>query len=174
MRRINIILVAMAGWSLLASVGWAQDTNAPLTNIEAFEAQTGTVIVKGSVLVGTVSTQAGTMSVRAKESIEPDSGRKEYGIAVELKEGGRPEDTTMIDYDELDSFQNGIDYISKANHTLTTLPDYDVVYTTGGGLRLAVYTSHKRPGAIQVALQSGRGSHERVLLSSDSWPGSRT
>ena len=167
MRRGNIVLGLIVGCWLLPNSGRAQDTNAPLTNIEAFEAQTGTVIVKGSVLVGTVSTQTGTVSVRAKESIEPDSGRKEYGIAVELKEGGRPEDTTMVDYDELDSFQNGIDYISKANHTMTTLPDYDVIYTTGGGLRLAVYTSHKRPGAIQVALQSDRASHERVLLSSD-------
>jgi len=74
----------------------------PLEKVEVFDAQTGTVIVKGSVLIGTVSAESGTVSVRAKESIEPGSGRKEYGMAVELKEGSRPEDTTMVDYDELD------------------------------------------------------------------------
>jgi hypothetical protein len=167
MRKTAIVLVMMIGGSLLEGFARAQETNAPLTNIEIFDAQTGTVIVKGSVLIGTVSAQSGTVSVRAKESIEPGLGAKEYGIAIELKEGSRPEVTTMVDYDELDSFLNGIDYISKANHTVTSLPDYDVVYTTGGGLRLLVYTSRKRAGAIQVVLQSGRASRDRVQLSSD-------
>lgn len=73
----------------------------------------------------------------------------------------------MVDYDEMDSLLNGIDYISKVNHTVTSLPDYDVVYATGGGLHLTVYTSQKRPGAIQVAVQSNRANRDRVLLSSD-------
>src|SRR5271169_537695 len=95
MRKISIVLMAVAGWSLVAGTGWAQDTNAPLTKIEMFEYQTGTIIVRGNMLVGTMSTQTGTVSVRAKESVEPGLGAKEYGIAVGLQEGGRPEDTTM-------------------------------------------------------------------------------
>jgi hypothetical protein len=48
---------------------------------------------------------------------------------------------------------------------VTSLPDYDVVYATGDGLHLAVYTSQKRPGAIQIVVQSSRVN--RVLLSPD-------
>jgi hypothetical protein len=167
MRKINIVLIMIVGCSLVAGFARAQDTNAPLTNIEIFEYQTGTIIIRGSMLVGTVSAQTGTVSVRAKESTEPGSGRKEYGIAVGLQEGGRPEDTTMIDYGELDSFLSGIDYISKGNHSMTPLPDYDVGYTTKGWLRLVAYTSHKRPGTMEIALQSGHSSRNRVLLSTD-------
>jgi hypothetical protein len=167
MRGINVVLLVIVGGSLVAGTVWAQDTNAPLTKIEIFEARTGTVIVRGSVLIGTMSAQTGTVSVRAKESSEPGSGRKAYGIAVGLQEGGRPEDTTMVDYDELDSFLSGIDYISKANPSMTPLPEYDVGYTTAGWLRLVVYTSIKRPGTTQTALQSGHASRTRILLSSD-------
>jgi hypothetical protein len=167
MRRISIVLVAIAGWSLLAGVARAQDTNVPLTKIEMFEYQTGSIIVRGSMLVGTMSAQTGTVSVRAKESAEPGLGAKEYGIAVGLQEGGRPEDTTMVDHDELDSFLSGIDYIRKANPSMTPLPDYDVGYTTRGWLRLVVYTSIKRPGTTQIALQSGHSNRSRILLSSD-------
>ena len=167
MRRINIALVMIVGGSLVAGFARAQDTNPPLTKIEIFENRTGTVIVRGSVLIDTMSADQGTVSVRAKESVEPGSGRKVYGIAVDLQEGGRPEDTTMVDYDELESFLNGIDYISKANHTMTSLPDYDVGYTTAGWLRLVIYTSVNRPGTTQIALQSHHTNWNRILLSSD-------
>src|SRR6266850_6803850 len=136
MRGINVIFMVILAGSLVAGRARAQDTNPPLTKIEIFEAQTGTVIVRGSVLVGTMSAQTGTVSVRAKESVEPGLGAKEYGIAVGLQEGGRPEDTTVVDYDELDSFLNGIGYIGKANHSMTPLPEYDVSYTTASWLRL--------------------------------------
>ena len=167
MRGMNLIFLVIITGSLAAGSTRAQDTNAPLTKIEIFEARTGTTIVRGSVLIGTVSAQTGTVSVRAKESIEPGLGAKEYGIAVGLQEGGRPEDTTMVDYDELASFLNGIDYIRKANHSMTPLPDYDVGYTTAGWLRLVVYTSTKRPGTTQIALQSRHTNWSRILLSED-------
>ena len=167
MREINTLLLVILGGALAAGTVRAQDTNPPLTKIEIFEYQTGTVIVRGSVLIGTMSAQTGTVSVRAKESIEPGLGAKEYGVAVGLQEGSRPEDTTVIDYDELDSLLNGIDSISKANHSMTPLPEYDVGYTTGGWLRLVVYTSTKRPGTTQIALQSGHASRARILLSDD-------
>lgn len=167
MHRLNFILAAVVGWWLLASTTRAQDSNAPLTNLEVFEAQTGIVIVRGTALIGTISVEAGTVSVRCKESTEPGSGRKEYGLAVDLKEGNRLEDTTIIDYDELDSFLNGLDYLSKANHSVTSLSNFDVLYRTAGGLRVDVYTSGKRSGAVQVALQSSHVGRARVLLSMD-------
>src|SRR5579871_3124976 len=142
MRTSSLLVSAIVG-CIFASVinSRAQDTNVPLTNIEAFEAQTGTVIVKVSVLIGTVSGDTGTVSVRCKESTLPGSGQKEYGVAIELKEGSHPEDTTFIDYDELNSFLAGVDYLSKANHAITSLPNFDVLYRTGGGLRVDMFTS---------------------------------
>ena len=167
MRKTKMMIAVFVVGALWVGGALAQDTNAPLTKIEIFEARTGTVIVRGSVLIGTMSAQTGTVSVRAKESVEPGLGSKAYGIAVGLQEGGRPEDTTMVDYDELDSFLNGIDYIRKANPSMTPLPEYDVGYTTAGWLRLVFYTSIKHPGTTQIALQSGHASRTRIALSSD-------
>jgi hypothetical protein len=97
------------------------------------------------------------------------AGQRAEGIwiAVGLQEGGRIEDATMVDYDELDSFLSGIDYISKANPSMTPLPEYDMGYTTAGWLRLVVYTSIKRPGTTQTALQSGHANRTRIVLSLD-------
>jgi hypothetical protein len=167
MRRIPIVLTAVVGWLVLAGDLWAQDTNAPRTNLEAFEAQTGTVIVRGSAVIGTIEGQNGTVSVRCKESVEPGVGAKAYGIAVELTEGNHIEDVTTVDYEELDSFLSGLDALGKANHTVTSLPNFDVLYTTGGGLRIDVYTSNKRSGAIQAVLRSSRVNPTRVLLTTE-------
>jgi len=167
MRRITIVLTAFVAWLALAGNLRAQDTNAPRTNLEAFEAQTGTVIVRGSALIGRIEGQTGTVSVRCKESTESVSGRKEHGIAIELKEGNHPADVTTIDYEELDTFLSGLDKLGKASHAVTSLADFDVLYTTGGGLRVDAYTSNKRSGAIQAALQSSRSNRVRVLLTVD-------
>ena len=101
-----------------------------MTKIEILEAQTGVVIVRGSVLIDTMSGQNGTVSVTAKESLAPAGKWKVYGIEVDLTEDGRRADATVVDYDELGSFLNAIESMQPI--TITTLPDYDVGYTTVG------------------------------------------
>jgi len=175
MRRINIGFVMIVGGSLVAGFARAQDTNPPLTKIEIFENRTGTVIVRAACSSIRCRRTRGRFPVRAKESVEPGSGRKVYGIAVDLQEGGRPEDTTMVDYDELDSFLNGIDYISKANHTMTSLPDYDVGLYNG---RLAATRYlHQRQPARHDTNRSAEPSHQLesdIAFVGTSWPRFRT
>jgi len=189
MHRFNITTAVAVGWSVLSVAALAQDatapetepetlqsqtasvivldTNAPKTEMEAFEAQTGTVIIKGASQVGSVLGQTGAVSVRSKESKDASSGRKVYGIAVGLSENSRPEDTMIIDYNELDSLLNGIDYILKLNRTVTALPSFSAAYTTKGGLRIAAFSSNNRPGTIQAVLQSSHRIRSRVLLAPD-------
>ena len=164
MRTCRIILLAVVAGALGAGSTRAQETNAPLTNLEAFETQTGTVIVKGNALIGTITAPTGIVSVRCKESTETSSGRKEYGIAVGLKEGEHLEDTTLIDYDEFDSLLSGLNYLCKVDHAVTSLPNFDAVYNTGGGLHIAVFNSTRRAGTILASLESGRVTTNRVLL----------
>ena len=157
MRRIDFILRMAVGWFLLAGVARGQeallpesepqsfqaqgatfvivDTNAPPTKLEAFEAQTGTVIIKGINPIGSVFAQNGTVTVRSKESKDAGTGRRLYGLAIGLKEGNQPEDITLIDYDELDSLLDGIDYIFKVNRTVSAMPGFSVVYATKAGFR---------------------------------------
>jgi len=169
MRAFTFLLIAAAGWPLLTIASRAQGitiiTNAPKTRIEAFEAQTGTVIIKASGQTGTIALQAGVVSVICKESTDVTTGRKEYGIAVEVMENNRPKDTTIIDYDEIDPLLNAIGYIGKVNYTVTSLPGFDAVYTTRGGLRIATYSSRKRVGTLGTSLQSSTVNKVRVSLS---------
>src|SRR5437879_262429 len=136
MQKLKLIGLVTVVCSLLLAVARAQETNAPLTILEAFEGQTGTVIIKGSAQIGSVSGQSGMVSVNCKESKDAGTGRKEWGIAIVRKEGEAPEDTIIIDYEELDSFLSGVDYISKVDYTVTPLPSFDAVYITRGGLRI--------------------------------------
>ena len=164
-RKCSLILVVAAGWTVLSGTLLADDTNAPKTKLEAFEAQIGVTIVKGSVLIGSVNAQNGVVSIRCKESKDADTDRKESGLAIEVREGEVQADTTVIDYDELDAFLNAIDYVSKVDYRVTTLPSFDVVYTTKGGLKIAAYSSTRSPGTIQAALHSNHTTNTRVLLS---------
>src|SRR5882762_1878968 len=76
--RFLLLLGALA--CLLPDIGRAHDTNPPLTRLEAFEAQTGTVIIKGTGQIGVLSANTATVSVRCRESIDFRTGRREYGV----------------------------------------------------------------------------------------------
>src|SRR5476649_124774 len=145
------VLIAAFSFTLAAT---AQDaTNAPKTEIENFEMQTGTVIVKGFGPAGSLSTAAGIISVRLKESIDVGHGSKKYGLAIELGAGPRRE-FFIVDYDELDPLLNGIDYLGKITYDATALPSFDASFTTRSGLRIVAYSAI-RQGGIHTYLQLG-------------------
>ena len=115
MRKICIVLIATS--SLLAWGSRAQDTNTPLTGLETFEAQTGTVIVKGAGQTGSLTVGALGITVLSKESLDVNTGQKAYGVAIEMTENNRRARKAVIDYDELDAFLSGLDYL------MISLPD---------------------------------------------------
>lgn len=164
LNKLTLVVVVTAGWLLSSAAVLAQDTNAPKTKLEAFEAQTGIMLIKGTASLGAVPAQAGTVLVRYKESTDAHSGLKMHGVAIEVKEGDQKEDTTIVDYDELDAFLGAIDYVGKVDYTVTTLPAFEAVYTTRGGLRIAAY-SNRRSEGIQIAVQSNNLTTTRAQLS---------
>jgi hypothetical protein len=162
MRKFCVVLIAAC--CSLAFASRAQDsTNAPKTEIENFEAQTGTVIIKGFGQIGSLTASTGVISVRCKESTDANSGQKEYGIAVEF-DADHLRERLIIDYDEIDSLLNGIDYLGKITYDATSLPGFDATFTTKSGLRIAAH-SERRQGGIQCFLQFGDAP--RILLASD-------
>jgi hypothetical protein len=157
-------LVLMVVCCTLALASRAQDTtNAPKTEIENFEAQTGTVIVKGFSQSGSLTTAAGIISVRCKESIDVSHGQKQYGIAIELS-ANQQREILIVDYDEMDLLISGIDYLAKITYDATALPGFDATFTTKSGLRIAAH-SERRQGGIQTFLQFG--GTPRIPLASD-------
>jgi hypothetical protein len=157
-------LILIAACCSLAFASLAQDTtNTPKTEIENFEMQTGTVIVKGFGQAGSMTTGAGIISMRLKESIDVGHGRKQYGAVVELA-ANQQRELLIVDYDEMDSLLNGIDYLAKITYNATALPGFDAAFTTKSGLRISAH-SERREGGIQAFLQFGDAP--KIPLASD-------
>lgn len=137
----------------------ATQTSAPAptdnkTQLEAFEAQTGTVIVKGYTRINTVQS-IGRVSVDCMEITNANTGRKQTGIMFEVVELGRLDRSSRsyVDYDEIEPLLNGIDYLSKLTVSCTQLSNFEAVYVTQGTLKIVVYNDES--GAIEVAVKSG-------------------
>ena len=170
MRGFTAILVAFASGSLLTGRVRAQETNpcvlVPATRLEAFETNTDTVIIKATAPVGTVPAHGGTVSVRCREITDAGTGRRESGIIVDLAFGGQPAAIMLIDYDELDSLLDGMDFLGRLDWSVTPLPDFSASYTTKGGFRADAHGS-RRTGNIEFAARSLRVSAPRLTLSRD-------
>jgi len=163
MRQFAWVLIVIGG-SLAVAAHAQNATNAPPTEIENFEMQTDTVIVKGFEQVGSMTTSGGTLWVRCKESANEATGRREYGIAVEFESNPPRREFLIVDYDELDSLIGGLDFLGKISHDVTLMSAFDATFTTKSGLRIAAH-SERQQGGIQTFLQLG--DWPRMPLTSD-------
>lgn len=136
----------------------------PLTKLEAFEYQTGIVLVKNYADIGSVSGFGGTVSVTGYQFVEPVSGRKEYGIVVEITSGENPPrlERIYVDYDELDALVAGVDYIIKIDK-VAALENFEAQYKTRG--ELTVTTFSRSTGALRASISSGLIGRSRVRMS---------
>ena len=170
MLRMIAIFVAVVGGTLLADPARAQETNTcppfPATKLEAFETNTDTVIIKATAPIGTVSAHGGGVSVRCREITDAGTGHRERGIVVDIAFDAQLEGTALIDYDELDSLLDGLEYLGKLDWSVTSLPDFSAVYTTKGGFRAEARGS-RRTGSIEFAVRSTRANTPKLSLSRD-------
>jgi hypothetical protein len=156
--------------ALLTSSGLvnAQITNnfqiTPLTKLESFETNTEVVVFKATSEVGAISADTGQVAVKSKEITDTSTGHKEQGISVDITPRGQDRATLLIDYDEMASLANAIDYISKLDVTATPLTSFDAAYTTKGGFRIAALGT-RRTGAIQFGVRDARTGSTPVTFS---------
>ena len=138
----------------------------PATKLEGFETNTDTVIIKATAPIGEVQARGGALAVRCREITDAGNGHRERGILIDIASAGPVEDSTLIDYDELDSLLDGLDYIAKLDWAVTPLPSFSAVYTTKGGFRAAAFGS-RRTGSIEFSARSTRVNRPPLLLSRD-------
>src|ERR1700744_1724492 len=118
MYKLLVILLAVISLTFAVRAQDVLTNSAPRTEIETFEAQTNTVIVKGLSLVNTINMSSGTISVLTKQSMDVTTGRKEYGLMIDFA-GGEWHTRAIVDYSELDSFLDGLDYLNKVTSDVT-------------------------------------------------------
>jgi hypothetical protein len=170
MTKRTVIFSALAGANLLMGSMLAQETNVcaplPATKLEGFETNVDTVIIKASAPIGSVPAHGGTVAVRCREITDAGTGHRESGVMIDIASAGPVEDSVSIDYDELDSLLDGLDYLSKLDWTVTPLPSFSATYTTKGGFRTAAFGS-RRTGNIEFSIRSTRVLRSPLLLSRD-------
>jgi len=164
----SLLSCAALAACLLTSRCHGQTTNfVPQTKLEAFETNTGTVIIRGAGLVGNVSANNGTLAVRCEEITDAGTGHKEQGLVFGLREpNAQTESTLLIDYDEIDSLLNALDFLNRVDWSVTSMPSFDAVYTSKGGFRMAAFSS-RRNGTIEFSVRNARLMEPPMLLARD-------
>jgi hypothetical protein len=129
--------------------------NEAKTTLETFQAKTGVVIVKGFSRLGTMRGIGGTVEVSSREFTDAQTGKKAYGIVVEVRESGRLErsNRSYVDYEEIDSLVKGIDYIAKMDNTVTKMDSFEAQYSTKGDLSITVFNDAE---GLQVGITTGK------------------
>jgi hypothetical protein len=138
---------------------------APRTKLEAFKAQEGAVILHGFSKVGELRGGNGsTLTVSCNEFTNATTQKKERGVIIEVKEAGtlEHENRSFIDYDELVSLLNGIDFMTKVDKRATQLDNVRATYRTRDELELSV--SGRSSGEITAAVTSGTIAAARATL----------
>jgi len=162
-RKFCLLFIVASGLCTLAAR--AQITNLPSTELETFEAQTGTVMVKGAGQIGSLAVDAVNIQVISKESLKVSTGHRQYGMAVEADANNQQVWKKLVDYDEMDSLLSGLNYLARIDYKVTAQPTFVASYVTRSGLRVGAFTSQRR-GVIQYFLQDYSITSPRILITS--------
>lgn len=139
------------------SQAFSQDNKElPKTKLQAFDDAFGTVTIKGFSKIGSLRGNfGGQVAVQSKEFINTATGKKEYGITIDVTEAGSSgrEHRSYIDYDEISSLIKGLNYISKIDKSATKFEDFEADYRTKDDLEFTVFSSDN---GVRLAVQSGR------------------
>jgi len=96
-------------------------------------------------------------------------GKKEYGITIQVKKEGRydKENTSYVDYDEIESLISSINYISKVDKTATKFSNFQADYKTKGDFGVSTFSSGEK---IMVAVSSGHIGQVTAFYNMSSLP----
>jgi hypothetical protein len=163
MRKITTALLIAS----ICSISYAEDTatdQAPKTKLEAFQAKTGTVIVKGYSEIGSINGIGGSVSITAREFLDATNpAAKTTGVVIEVSESGRLQrvNRSLIDSDEIASLLKGIDYISGITGSVTKQSSFEADYRTKGDFKITVFNTKQ---GIEAAVSAGMIGKTTVYL----------
>lgn len=161
MKTAGLIIVAAL---LLVLAARGQETNSyPKSRLEIFEANTGTVLIKGTDEIGALAGKVGIVTVKCRETKDTSTGQREFGVIVTVTQVEGIEDTTVVDFEELEGFLRALDYINKVEWSISSLGHFEASFTTKSGLKVASYSS-RRTGTVEASVMSNRLVRSRAFL----------
>ena len=163
----HLVLCATMSASMIASAQEVVYAPPPATKLETLETNTGTILIKATGLIGSMSVNGATVSVICKEDTDTGSGRKEYGVAIGLNapQTGNVDDWTIVDYEEMGPLLDAVDRLGKLDWSGISLSSFSATFQTTGGFR-AVAFSARRSGSIEFSVRSRRMSKGLVMTQS--------
>ncbi len=142
----------------------AIELDEPRTKLEAFALQVGAVIVRGFSKIGEVAGPDGSVIiVESRELMNATTGSREHGIAVRVVQGGQAvrDLTAYVDFDEIPSLIQAMDYMARIEPSSTPLDHLRAVYRTRGELAVSTFSTG---GGMRVAVSSGVFERTRAHL----------
>jgi hypothetical protein len=163
MKRSRFTAFAIVAFLIVVSAR-AQETNSyPKSRLEVFEERTGAVLIRGTDEIGVAPGKVGGVMVKCRETRDAGTNQREFGVIVTVVQAEGLEDTTYVDYDELDALVRNLDYVSKVDWSITSLSHFEAGYTTRSGLKVATYSS-RRTGMIEAVVLSNRLVRSRSFM----------
>jgi hypothetical protein len=135
----------------------------PATKLEALASQPGILVIRRSWLIGRLPGKRGSIAVLLKDFADVGNpGQRATGLGFLVEEPGKSRRTSFVDYDEIDSLIQAVDYISTIDQKATSGKDLEAVFQTKGGF--IVWAGNRGKGEI-VATVSSRGLEDETVAS---------
>jgi hypothetical protein len=151
---MKLLILVLSGLLVFCQSSYPQNIwQRPPTKIEAFQARTGTVVVRAFATIGAARVlNESVVRVEYDALTDVTSGEREYGIVIYVHNAREPEEgrIAFIDYDEIDSLVKSIEYIAKTNGSVTELPTFEASYRSRGGLEIASFGD--KGGAVRASV----------------------
>jgi len=121
----------------------------PATKMEAFQPAVGSVVTFGYDDLGLIP----GVAVDARE-ISDSKGTTVRGLLVDVTESEYRKERSFVDADEIPELLKGVDSLLAVTTNPTSFKNFEVRYTTKGGLQLTAFNTSG--GKILYAVQAGR------------------
>jgi hypothetical protein len=151
----KLIIILTLGF---VSILQAQTTNAPRTWFDAYKSTVEAPLIRGMTSIGTLTGQVTyPIEVRIERLLIKPTTNITYAVAIRTR---LPNDLQVdyIDYDELDGLIHGLKLISKSEHAVVPMDDFEVVYRLRGGLSVAKISNGN---TITIAIKCGDANGTR-------------
>jgi hypothetical protein len=151
---IAAAIVLVSSVASQAQVLRDQSPAQPKTKLEAFNGESGAVIIKGYTDIGTINS-LGAVTIAAMTFKNAKTGDETKGLSILLKNAATyvSESNAYIDYDEIAGLLSGIDYISQADTSVTKFANFEATYSTRGNVKITVFNNST--GLNQVNMKVG-------------------
>jgi hypothetical protein len=151
-------IIVLCGVTGMTSIFGEETIKLSAETLEAAKVKSGSIMIKGYMepVIFEFSGRS-HISITAQESVDVASGRRTYGMNIEVDPGNNSRrNRSWIDEDEFESLIAGMEQLSKIDKTATRMAHFMAQYRSRGDLVITVCDWDD--GDLITAISAGRES----------------